>query len=299
MKERTETMRKRDAIVLVLLCGFVVLCAGAGRMHSKLLMCTTNMQKTGQAMAIYTDSYDGKLPTLQYYDSQVPCIESTYLISRNRIAGPLYIHLGCLYGAGLIPDGQSLFCPGIDGWRGETTNMGTNNGTYLGAVHAVTKKFVDIKPGVSQPNQGWKATKGYCYWPLSKRRVISPGDITAMPSSCWHNYVVGLPFSATKADDMDTSRPMVTDRKFHRDSGGGWMVNCLHPDGHVTYQPQPKADGLNGYGVQGTWGMHSLYENCQFTSDICNGTNIISEAEKASNLATGVPVTSFVWALQP
>jgi hypothetical protein len=308
----------RDAVVAAALCVFVLMTAGAmsvgGRMHAKTLMCTTNLGKMGQAMAFYISDFDGKLPLLEYYARTpssystvpyVPAIEINYLLSKRLNgatgqSGPMaYRHLGCLYGAGYISDGQSLFCPAITGWRGEPSDMGTNNGTYLGAMHAVTGKFADITSGVSQPNQGWKATKGYGYWPMSTRHAFQMDLDGIYSSSARTLYKQGLPLSATKADDLNMTKPMVTDRKFHSTKSSGWMINCLHPDGHVTYQQQPKAAGLNGNGVQGTWGMHSWRDYCQFPSDICNGVDIISEAEKPFNLAYGVTPTEFAWALQP
>jgi hypothetical protein len=312
---KCNRLTMRDAVMLVFLAWTVVLTSGAlqigGRMHAKTQMCTVNLQVIGQAMASYSSDFDGKLPVLEYYariasstntNPYVPAIESNYLLSKrlnssSSQSGPMaYRHLGCLYGGGYVAEGQVLFCPAISGWRGESNDLGTNNGTYLGAISFATGKFADLSGSV---NQGWKATKGYCYWPLSTRIATQTALDGIDSSSARTHYRLGLPLSATKSDDLNMTKPMVTDSKFHGTRASGWMLNCLHPDGHVTYQQQPKVAGINGNGVQGTWGMYSLYEYCQFSSDICDGTTIISNAEKPFNLAHGVTPTEFAWALQP
>jgi hypothetical protein len=299
-----KKIRKRDASVLVMICAFAVLCAGAlrtgGNMRAKALMCTMSLEKIGQAMSMYISHYDGRLPLLERYSDAVPSIESTYLMSKSSTR--TYLHLGCLYGAGYLGDGELLFCPATPGWRGELGKTGQNSGTYLGAVHATTGKFMDITPGVSQPNQGWKVTRAYCYWPLSKRLILSTADLMKINVNSQIHYNVGLPYNATKADDLNASKPIVTDCKFHYPEPLDWMVNCLHPDGHVTYQPQPKATGLNGNGVSGTWGMYSMYENCQLPSEMINWNNqvtVTDPVEKGRQLAAPVTPTEFAWALQP
>jgi hypothetical protein len=293
-------MNRKDALVLLVLSAFVIVTAGA--QHARTLMCSTNLRSIGQAMASYTADYDGKLPLLQYYNASVPAIESVYLLSRNVSGKPVYIQLGCLYGAGHLGSGEILFCPAISGSIGSRSSLGTNNGTYMGAVHSVTLKFADITPGVSQPNQGYKATRGYCYWPLSQRLIVSPTDLTKMPASTWNRYKVGMPYSATTVSDLNPTKPMVADCKFHYTDRSEWKVNCLHPDGHVSYQDQPKRDGLNGYGQQGTWGMYSNNENCQLPSSMTTMTDPVTVSdpvEKARQLATAVTPTEFACALQP
>jgi hypothetical protein len=305
---RCNRITMRDAAMLIFLAGMVILTSGAlqvgGSMRAKTLMCTTNLGKIGQAMAFYTSDFDGKLPLLEYYSRNpnstdpdfTPCIESNYLISKRGTTGTpeatriLYRHLGCLYGAGYLGDGQLLFCPVVVGWRGEATSMGANNGTYLGAVHPVTGQFADITPGVSQPNQGWKAMRGYCYWPLSIE-LATETAIHAMPSStAGTRYVPGLPLSATKADDLLAAKPLICDRFFHGSIELRWSLNTLYPDGRVVMQPQPMKNGL---------GMYSLDENNQFSSDIWRYPGFIDPAEAARNLPTGVTPTEFAWALQP
>ena len=289
------------AIIAVLLA-ILMPALGMIKSAAKRLQCANRLGGIGKAFSMYVGQYDTSLPLLEYTPgyggySGTPCVESTYLLSKNSTGG--YVHLGCLYGAGLIDDGKVFFCPAVEGWLGEPSMAGQNNGTYWGAVHSTTRVFADRSAGVSQPNQGWKATRGYCYWPLAKE-YATQADLDRMDSTARTRYVVNMPLAATKQNELLMSRPIVTDNKFHSTKTSGWLIDCLYPDGHVTYQKQPRKDGTNGLGVASTnLGMHSLYENCQFSSDICNGVNIIDNTEKPTNLGTGITPTEFSFALEP
>jgi prepilin-type N-terminal cleavage/methylation domain-containing protein len=299
MKRRAFTLVELLVVIAIIAVLLAILMPTLSTVKTiaKRLQCAKKLSGIGRAYNMYVDQYDTKLPLLENYADAVPTIQSTYLLSRNGT----YRHLGCLYGAGFIDSGQTFFCPAVEGWYGEPSQIGQNGGSYLGAVHATTGKFADCGTGVSQPNQGWKASRGYCYWPLSKQ-YAKQTDLNRITSEENRSrYNVGLPLNATKVNELMMNRPIVTDNKFHSTKTSGWLIDCLYPDGHVTYQSQPKGDGLNGSSpaVSGKWGMHSMNENCQFTGDICNGTNIISDIEKPNNLGTGVTPTQFSFALQP
>jgi prepilin-type N-terminal cleavage/methylation domain-containing protein len=306
-------MQKRHAFTLVELLVVIAIIAvllavlmpglQTAKSLAKRLQCAKKMSGIGRAYNMYVEQYQGTLPLLEYWDTAgnaIPSIQSTYLLSR----GSSYRHLGCLLADGFIDDGRVLFCPAVDGWYGVPSDAGTNNGTYLGATVPASKpnagKFADLNTSV---NQGWKATKGYCYWPLSKT-MCKASDLTGtgttphINSSNVGRYKVGLPLNATKINELNMTKPIVTDNKFHSTKMSGWLVDCLFPDGHVSYQRQPKMAGANGNNVQGTWGMHSLDENCQFTNEICNGTQIILDTEKPGNLLTGITPTEFSFQLE-
>ena len=291
------------AIIAVLLAILMPALSGI-KSAGKRLQCAHRLGGIGKAFSMYVGQYEGHLPLLEYtpgyggYDG-TPCVESTYLLSKNSTGG--YVHMGCLYGAGLVDDGKVFFCPAVDGWMGEVSQVGTNNGTYYGAVHATTRVFADRSPGVSQPNQGWKARRGYCYWPLAKE-YATQADINRMNGTASTRYVVGLPLAAIKQNELLMSRPIVADNQFHSTKTSGWLIDCLYPDGHVTYQKQPMKDGVNGYGQQGKWGMYSDQENCQFPGSFTTATKPVTISdpdEKGKNLALPVTPTEFSFALEP
>lgn len=301
-------MKKRHAFTLVELLVVIAIIAvllavlmpslTSAKSLAKRLQCGKKLSGIGRAFNMYTEQYQGELPTLENHPATGwGSIESTYLLSKTGV----YVHLGCLYGAGFVEDGQTFFCPAVDGWYGEMVNRGQNNGTYLGAVHATTLKFADVSSGVSQPNQGWKATKGYCYWPLAKTMIKDAAALGKLSSGAQSRYKVGLPYTASKLTDLNMTRPLVTDNQFHSTKMSGWLIDCLYPDGHVVYQKQPKRAGLNASGTQGVWGMYSDNENCQFPKSMQTATSpvtISDLSEKDNNLATAVTPTEFSYALE-
>jgi type II secretory pathway pseudopilin PulG len=301
------------AIIAVLLAVLLPSLTGAKALV-KRLQCARKLNGIGRAFNMYVENYDGSLPLLEYWKVSnwnrpypwLPCIESTYLLSKNTQGS--YVHLGCLYGAGFIDDGKVFFCPAVENWYSKPgTTQGNNDGSYLGAVHNSTGKFADRGTGVSQPNQGWKASLGYCYWPLSKQFAQEHGSwtdidsIRGVSSTAATRYKLGYPVSAAKINELMMTRPIVTDNKFHSTKMSRWLIDCLFPDGHVTYQKQPTKNGRNALGqTQPGMGMHSMNENCQFTGEICDGINIIDEAEKPYNVSpSDITPTEFAFALEP
>jgi prepilin-type N-terminal cleavage/methylation domain-containing protein len=284
------------AVLLAILLPSLTSIKGA----AKRLQCANKLGGIGKAMNMYSGQYDGSLPLLEKYDATTPSIESTYLLTRTNPKPTQFVQLGGLFGSGLVDDGKMFFCPAVEGWMGEITDRGTNNGTYQGAVAPSSAIFIDIGSGAgSTPSQGWKSHKGYCYWPLSKK-YATDNDLKGIPGGALPRYVKGLPINAVKAHDVLMSRPIVSDNKFHSTKTSGWLIDCVYADGHVSYQGQPKTNGIDGFGRAGTdLGMHSLAENCQFPKDICNGTSIVSDTEKPLNLGTGITPTEFAFALQP
>lgn len=117
-------MRKRDAIVLIVICGFAVLSAGAvsmgGRMHARTLMCAANMRFIGAAISEYADMYGGRLPQLEYnpgtpYETQQ---HPAWAFRDGTSGGSIgkAINLGCLYKAGLIHNPGTFYCPADRRW---------------------------------------------------------------------------------------------------------------------------------------------------------------------------------------
>jgi len=219
------------AIIAVLLAILLPSLQGAKSL-AKRLQCAKKLSGIGRATAMYIDQNGGSLPLVEKYTDAIPSIESTYLLSKTG----KYVHLGCLYGAGFIEDGKVLFCPAVEGWLGDPCDAGTNNGTYYGAVAPATRvnagKFADCTPGTSQPSQGYKAKKGYCYWPLSKTYakasdLTKTGNLPVISSGSVTRYKVGLPLSATKINELLMTRPIVTDNKFHSTKMSGWLIDCL------------------------------------------------------------------------
>jgi hypothetical protein len=235
-------MHKRDAIVLIVICCVVVVCAGATR-GSKLLMCTTNLKKIGEAMPMYCDSYDGKMPTVSggnYIRSHYVC--ATY----DTTTGQVWTMLGCLFKAGLVPDGRTFYCPSTRGWMDE----------YLAFSNPAPWGSNLDKQAPNPPGFGiiWlRITKGYIYWPQSTTMVTGSGSNlygvggvlldSGGSSGASLRYKVGQPAPPYLASQLDSGRALVADCEGQKDDSTRYNVNTLFPDGHTRYQLVPQYNG--------------------------------------------------------
>jgi prepilin-type processing-associated H-X9-DG protein len=240
-------MLKRDAIVLVVLCGLVVLCAGAGRMHAKLVMCDANLKSIGEAMRMYCDSYDGKMPTLnpsfingKWVDGN--CIHAQYVCSMydaSATPNQVWLLLGCLLKAGLVSDGRTLYCPSAPGYMDEYLSY--SNPAPWGS------NLPNQMPNINGTGNIWlRITKGYIYWPQSTTLVTAGyhgvGGVL-LDGNGYSRYKVGQPAPPYLASQLDPARAMVVDGEAQKDESGKYKVNALFGDGHIRYQLVPQYSG--------------------------------------------------------
>jgi hypothetical protein len=222
-------MRKRDAMVLLVLCGSVVLCAGAGRMHSKLLMCTTNLKMMAQALPVYCDSYDGRMPGMDNTNS----IRAFYLLSAQDTSTnkQTWYNAGCLFKSGLVPDGRTFYCPAAPGYMSEY--LAYSNPAPWGSNLALQ---APNRPGTG--NVWLRAIMGNIYWPQN-RRLATASDISSLGTGASLRYEAGYPLPAWTASDVDPAKAIMVDARGQKDEGTTYQVNAVFSDGHVRYQPVP------------------------------------------------------------
>jgi len=278
------------AIIAVLLAILMPALSGI-KASGKRLQCANRLSSIGKAFGMYINQYDS-LPLLEYHSAKTPWIESTYLVAKRTPPDNQFhwLHLGCLFGDGFIDDGKIFYCPAVDGWLDNYKSQVKTGSDGLTTWANLTYNW----------NQGPKATKGYCYWPLSKKYATS-ADISQIGKAPGR-YETGLPLNATKQKELMMGRPIATDNKFHSTKISGWLIDCLYPDGHVTYQKQPVKKGVNGYGQQGEYGMYSDEENCQLPDGMTTSTKPVTVSdpdEKGKNLASAVSAANFFFALEP
>jgi hypothetical protein len=258
-----------DAVVLIALCAVVVLTAGAmtigGRMHAKTVMCQQNLRAIGQALNLYAEDYQGKLPTLE---------RGTYtwhyyvLRAENPTGSGIYpwYHLGCVFGHGLINDARTLYCPATKGAMDEYIQY-TNPAPW-----GTMPQMYNYQ---NQTNQWLRASKGYIYWPQSKD-LATQMDVAGYGSGNTL-YEVGCPKPATTLAKLDTSKAICSDSVYHFD-GGNYKVNGLFWDCSVRYQDVPKS-------AEGKW----LYYQ---------QTTVFGEVVPASSEMRLVTMAKWMWLLQ-
>jgi prepilin-type N-terminal cleavage/methylation domain-containing protein len=289
------------AIIAVLLAILMPSLTGAKAL-AKRLQCAKKLSGVGRAFGMYTDQYNGLLPLLETYkksptakatDPFTACTETPALLGKRGIPddGKYYWrHLGCLFGVGFIDDGKVLYCPAVTGWEDD----------YKSQVKTGSDNQTTFANLTYNWNQGPRANRGYCYWPLTKA-VAKQVNLDGMTSTGRTRYKVGMPYGATMINELNMTRPIAADVQFHSTKMSGWLIDCLYPDGHVIYQKQPKMAGKNYDGADGVWGMYSDEENCQFNDDIINKTKPITlkdPTEKGLNLDHPVTPTEFAYALE-
>jgi hypothetical protein len=242
-------MKKRDAIVLVTLCGFLVLTAGAlrmgGSMRAKLLMCTVNLQKIAQAVAPYADSCDGKMPTLTGPGGTYQRPQWIAAVMDTSTGKTEWQGLGCLFGAGYIADGRQFYCPAAEGSMDEY--MAYSNPGPWGS------HLDQQAPNLGSPNLWLRLTRGYVYWPL-KRNNCTQAEFDAIRFQAGYEapgftlrYKVGYPLAAVKYADLGPSRPMMFDFPVHATKASGYTINVAYGDSHVELTGVPRYAATGKY----------------------------------------------------
>jgi hypothetical protein len=244
-------MKKRDAAILIVMCGLALMCAGAlrrgGSMRAKTLMCTVNMQKVGQGMSLYFGTCDGRMPTTWMAGTGVGsapanCVRYHYMFSwyDGVSQSQIWLQFGCLYKAGIVPDAETFYCPATEGSIDDYKSYG-------GSAPWGTLPM----PGNPIPpnqSQSVRLITGYAYWPQATAMVTGTTTLygvggAALTSNGYGNYRAGLPAMPLKASDIDAGKAMAVDNGSQPDGLGGYKVNALFPDGHTNYQPVPRYDG--------------------------------------------------------
>jgi hypothetical protein len=256
------TMRKRDAIVLLLICGFVLLNAGAlrtgGSMRAKLLMCTTNMKKLGEVLPVYCDGYDGRMPyPASVVQGGLSYIKTPYEIcmdpDRNATTpNDVWVNLGCLYKAELVSSGMLFYCPANPSGFAEYDSY-----CWSGSLDASGNK-VRVPWGTTYnwptyASSWWhvSAMKGYIFWPQSKH-LLTQADFNVLSSQPGVNpavrYRVGLPATPANFSDMNPNKAFSGDYQAH--NVPGYSVGAVFGDGHVNMQNVPVDNGKYWYPYQ-------------------------------------------------
>jgi prepilin-type processing-associated H-X9-DG protein len=118
----------------------------------------------------------------------------------------------------------------------------------------------------------------------------------------------GYPTMAARVADLNPNRAMSADLSFHLVRGSGWNINALFPDGHVTFQPQPKRRTANG--ELGIWCRPFQFPSSVAETGPEGGYTITwhDEAERArqipqpsaiDGLPRPAPIAEYMFGLQP
>jgi prepilin-type N-terminal cleavage/methylation domain-containing protein len=266
------------AIIAVLLAVLMPALATAKAL-AKRLRCTSNQGAIGKAFSMYLSAYDNALPTLEYRNDGT--MEHYYAYKGadyKNTSKDIWMHMGCLYGQGLIDNPRVFYCPGTEGWEDE----------YKANINAPTYKWGE-RPFESNY---LKAVKGYSYWPMSKETYKTATEVGAItPASAQQCYKSGYPKSPSRQRELSQTKAIAADYTYHFVKGSGWNLNALFPDGHVVFQKQP----VDSQGL-GLW--HDWH---QWPATMMNHSNgqWLDTIEATRNVAQAAPVVQFMSGLQP
>ena len=280
------------AIIAVLLSILIPSLASV-RATAQRIQCGTRLKSIGQSITFYTDKYDGLLPRPQHNPYQSQYFNTHYYLYKRADndfemdpAKYYWLNLGCLFGSGLIDTGKLFYCPASEGWLEE----------YQGySVSGPWGHMPQLPAPV--PNNYWlRGERGYIWTPQSRELADSPAigiynAKDAGPAGKWANYQLGYPKYARKAIDLNQGKAISADLKFHTVKGSGWNINAVFPDGHVTFQHQPK----------NTAGLGIFFNGNQFPSTVAQNdagsTRWYDSTEETRNEKR--TLAEYMFALQP
>lgn len=241
---------------------------------ARRLQCGFRLKEIGHAYSMYQESYNGNLPTPEQNGTWI----QHYFVYRRDTSG--WSNMGCLFAAGFIQDGRHFYCPATEGWYEEYKS-------YCDPPPWGTLPQKVNEPPTGNGNQWVRAHKGYAYWPQSKD-IVKSNVATEIHSNAVGIYQVGYPKTPLIVSKLLQNKAFATDLTFHAVKGTGWNVNAAFPDGHVSYQVQPKDT---------TTGKNLYFKTGQYPTNVVDGTTWHDTAEQdRSKLVT---MAEYMFALQP
>jgi hypothetical protein len=251
-------MKKRDAIVLIAICGLAVVSAGAlrssGRQHARAQMCAANMRNIGSAMSAYGDTYDGRLPQMEYNtgtyreSQQHPWWAFRDRSSVDSTKWRVAVDLGCLYKAALIQNPGTFYCPADSRWTESMKSYATGGGWGQKVpTLPVDDPFLTDNPDPWQrPDPSIACLRlNVAYWPQSRNVIANAARLAQIQRET--NYEVGFPDIPYTAADLDPGKACVSDTSARHmingppaAGGDSKGQSSLFGDGHVAFGPLPK-----------------------------------------------------------
>jgi prepilin-type N-terminal cleavage/methylation domain-containing protein/prepilin-type processing-associated H-X9-DG protein len=245
------------AIIAVLLAILLPSLASVKELASRI-KCGNSFKGIGMAMKFYGDTYDGRLPQLEYRPgTQTETQQHPYWAFRDTLASDptkwaLTINFGCLYRSNLIQNPITFYCPADVRWKDSMKSYATN-GTWGDKVPTlpVNDPFISDNPDPAQrPDASTPCVRlNIAYWPQSRKLLKDATRVAQIQRE--DLYELGFPDIAYKVADLDSNKAYSSDNGGHALGGtvsGGSRSkgqNALFGDGHVIFGAPPK-DPMTG-----------------------------------------------------
>jgi prepilin-type N-terminal cleavage/methylation domain-containing protein len=238
------------AIIAVLLAILLPSLQSAKSLAQRM-QCQYRLKGAASSMQPYANSFDGKMPTLTGdWDTATLGLNPGQYMHGHWIASLLlqwdktkqeWFGLGALYKMGYLGSPGSLYCPATPGWRDELNDY-TNAGPWGTNLDQQTINL--------NTNNKWlRTTKGFVYWPLSRKKLTSDLNTQLKKSKDFSDerYKVNYPAPGVRQDELSPLLPIAFDCTFHSIKGSGYNIDVAFGDSHVNLNRVPKDKATGKY----------------------------------------------------
>lgn len=232
--------------------------------------CGSNFKGLGMGFKFYADTYDGKLPQLEYntgtkYETQ----QHPYWAFRDGTTGGPWktaINFGCLYRGGLVENISTFYCPADNRWKDSMKAYAT-----AGAWGEKVPTFPVNDPLITTAGADAVCLRlNIAYWPQAKYRMDQARCNAVQRIEL---YEAGYPDIPYKFVDLDSNKAYSSDNGGH--ALGGSVIegerskgqNALFGDGHVIFGAPP----TDNEGLQ--YRIRQEMENTGIIDGVSNRTN--------------------------
>jgi prepilin-type N-terminal cleavage/methylation domain-containing protein/prepilin-type processing-associated H-X9-DG protein len=253
------------AIIAVLLAILLPSLASVKEMANRI-KCGNSFKGVGMAIKFYGDTYDGKLPQLEYRTgTATETQQHPYWAFRTMtiagVSGWHPINFGCLSKADIIQNPSVFYCPADGRWKDimKAYAIAGQWGQKCPVLPVSDPSLNDNPNPAERPGADVECVRvSVAYFPQSKVFIKTAARASALqPSSGLPDfYEVGYPDIAYKLVDLDSNKAFASDNGGHalggRTTAGtkGKGQNALFGDGHVVFSPPPKDSAGNTYRIR-------------------------------------------------
>ncbi|MGD1084621.1 MAG: prepilin-type N-terminal cleavage/methylation domain-containing protein [Verrucomicrobiota bacterium] len=217
--------------IIAILAALLLPALAHAKERSKRDACLNNLRQMGAAEFLYAGDYSDRIPGSKYNPQTPPTGggDSTYFLYEgsgvtgdavNPAVTPPTNH-GLLYTTGMMPNGQSFYCPSLSPGLGPQFDYQTYLTEEDGKWPAYSPEWV-----TSGTTVGPRVRSGYGYYPQTSQLIgTSPAS----------GYIV-----AKKGAELSTTRPLLTDIIYewtqitHRTGQTPSAINIVWGDGHAS-----------------------------------------------------------------
>lgn len=230
------------AIIAVLLAILLPSIASVKELANRI-RCGSSFKGLGMGIKFYADTYDGKLPQLEYNTgTRNETQQHPYWAFRDGMPGQPWgkaINFGCLHSAGLVDNASTFYCPADNRWKDSMKAYATRGpwGEMVPTMPVTDPLITTADPMATC------LRLNIAYWPQAKYRMDATRVGAIQRIGLFEPDYPDIPY---KIVDLDSNKAYASDNGGH--ALGGSVIegekskgqNALFGDGHVVFGAPPK-----------------------------------------------------------